>query len=73
MTDLFDISDRINDGSKLECRICWYVYDPAQGDPDGQVPPGTPFRELPTEWRCPQCDGVRDQFLLVANDRTEAR
>jgi len=19
--------------TKLECKICWYVYDPAEGDP----------------------------------------
>lgn len=50
---------------RLECRICWHVYDPAEGDPIGQIPPGTPFAALPAAWRCPQCDGSRDQFLRV--------
>lgn len=52
-------------GVRLECRICWYVYDPAVGDPVGQIPPRTPFAALPAAWRCPQCDGPPDQFLQV--------
>lgn len=51
--------------ARLECRICWYVYDPAVGDPIAQVPPRTPFAALPAAWRCPQCDGPRDQFLRL--------
>jgi rubredoxin len=54
---------RINDDTRLECRICWYVYDPAAGDELEQVAPGTPFLGLPAWWRCPQCDAERDKFL----------
>jgi len=56
-------SARIGDETRLECRICWYVYDPAEGDPVEQVPPGTSFVALPGWWRCPQCDAERDKFL----------
>ena len=28
---------------KLECGICWWVYDPAQGDDVRGIPPGTPI------------------------------
>lgn len=56
---------KLSDEAKLECKICWYVYDPAEGDPVWQIPPGTPFRELPDHWRCPQCDGDKDQFMVV--------
>ena len=55
--------DRIDINSKLECRICWYVYDPADGDPQDQVPAGTAFQDLPNYWRCPQCDAEPDKFL----------
>lgn len=48
----------------MECRICWYVYDPAVGDAGGQVAPGTPFDALPADWRCPVCDGDRTLFLV---------
>lgn len=49
--------------ARFECRICWYLYDPAEGDEYEQVPPGTAFDELPPHWRCPQCDAERSAFL----------
>ncbi|MDH4054359.1 MAG: rubredoxin [Gammaproteobacteria bacterium] len=58
--------NRLADDAKLECRICWYVYDPAVGDDKEQIPPGTPFLELPDYWRCPQCDSEADAFLPVS-------
>ena len=56
---------RLQDSSRMECRICWYVYDPEEGDPVEQVPAGTPFLELPDYWRCPQCDAEPGAFLPV--------
>jgi len=56
-------SARVIDSTRLECRICWQVYDPAEGDDIGQIPPGTPFSSLPDNWRCPQCDAGQDKFL----------
>lgn len=58
-----DDSGRLAPESRLECRICWFVYDPAAGDSEQQIPPGTPFLDLPDYWRCPQCDGEPGQFL----------
>lgn len=37
------------------CILCGYVYDPAEGDPEGGIPAGTPFEELPEGWVCPAC------------------
>jgi rubredoxin len=54
---------RTGEHTRLECRICWYVYDPAQGDEFEQIPPGTAFADLPDHWRCPQCDAGMDKFL----------
>lgn len=56
---------RLADDARLECRICWEVYDPALGDPVAQIPPGTPFTALPEGWRCPQCDAAREQFIVL--------
>lgn len=56
---------RIASDARMECKICWHVYDPADGDPVWQIPAGTPFAELPEHWRCPQCDGERDQFMAM--------
>ena len=58
-------ASRLAPDTRLECRICWHVYDPAQGAPHGDIPPGPPFAELPAHWTCPQCDGDRDQFLAL--------
>lgn len=58
-------ASRINDDAVLECKICWYSYDPAEGDEIRQIPPVTPFSRLPLDWRCPHCDGERSQFMVV--------
>jgi rubredoxin len=47
---------------KWVCTICQYVYDPAEGDPDNGIDPGTPFEELPDEWVCPLCGATKDLF-----------
>lgn len=54
--------------ARLECGICWQVYDPAEGDPTWQIPPGTPFAALPAHWRCPQCDAAKEKFLLLGRE-----
>lgn len=56
---------RLPPAAQLECRICWWVYDPAAGDPQWQIAAGTPFAELPVHWRCPQCDAAPEQFMLL--------
>ncbi len=44
------------------CIVCGWVYDPAVGDPDNGIKPGTPFAELPDEWVCPECGVGKDMF-----------
>ncbi len=51
--------------TKYECTVCGYVYDPAVGDPDNGVAPGTPFEELPEDWTCPECGAAKDMFEPV--------
>ncbi|MBD3661041.1 MAG: [NiFe]-hydrogenase assembly chaperone HybE [Arenibacter algicola] len=52
-------------GGRMECGVCWYVYDPAVGDEVWQVDPGTTFAGLPDHWRCPQCDTEKSKFLAL--------
>ncbi|MCJ7565148.1 MAG: rubredoxin [Candidatus Aminicenantes bacterium] len=47
---------------KYECTACGYVYDPAVGDPESGIAPGTSFDDLPEDWVCPQC-GVGKAFF----------
>jgi len=59
-------TSRLEDGAVLECKICWWQYDPAEGDDYWQIPPGTPFAKLPDHWSCPNCDGRRQDFMVVS-------
>ena len=59
---------RLPADARLECKICWWVYDPAEGDPQWQIPAGVAFSALPAHWRCPNCDCEPDQFLLLPDD-----
>ena len=56
------LQDRGDLGPRMECRICWTVYDPAEGDAVWQVPPGTPFEDLPEDWTCPTCGATKADF-----------
>ncbi len=47
---------------KWKCTVCGYIYDPEKGDPDGDIPPGTPFSKLPDTWVCPVCGAPKDMF-----------
>ncbi len=44
------------------CGVCGYVYDPEVGDPEGGIPAGTPFEELPDDWECPMCGAPKEEF-----------
>jgi rubredoxin len=50
---------------KWRCTICDWVYDPATGDPDGGIAPGTPFEKIPDGWMCPVCGAGKDMFEKV--------
>jgi rubredoxin len=47
---------------KYECQSGGFIYDPADGDPDGGIPPGTPFEEIPDTWFCPVCGARKQDF-----------
>ena len=63
-----DLPTRIADTTRMECKICWYLYDPAEGDAVEQIEPGTPFSALPDYWRCPQCDAEPNAFIPVTDE-----
>lgn len=58
-------ASKISDGTRLECKICWHVYDPADGDEYWQIPAGTPFSALPAHWSCPECDSSKNDFMVL--------
>jgi rubredoxin len=50
---------------KYECTLCGYIYDPAEGDPDTDIAPGTSFEDLPDDWTCPVCGAGKEDFKKV--------
>ncbi len=50
---------------KYECIACGYIYDPEQGDPENGVAPGTPWEQVPEDWKCPLCGVGKDMFQPV--------
>lgn len=50
---------------KYKCDICGWVYDPEQGDFGSGIAPGTPFKELPEDWECPECGAGMDDFSEI--------
>jgi [NiFe] hydrogenase assembly HybE family chaperone len=56
---------KIADDTRLECGVCWWVYDPALGDEERQIAPGTAFRLLPDTWDCPNCGTDKSKFMVI--------
>jgi rubredoxin len=47
---------------KYHCAVCGNPYDPASGDPDTGVEPGTPFEDVSEDWGCPVCGSPKEDF-----------
>ena len=50
------------------CNGCGYEYNPAAGDPENEVRPGTVFEALPEEWICPYCGEDKTSFIEVEKE-----
>ena len=48
-----------------KCTTCDYIYVSEFGDPQGGIPPGTPFEELPDSWTCPDCGEPKSVFRKI--------
>jgi rubredoxin len=47
---------------KYKCSVCGHVYDPAEGDPDSGIAPGTSFDDIPDDWHCPICNVGKEEY-----------
>ena len=61
---LLSTHDHDEPAQKWICESCGFIYDPADGDPDGGIPPGTPFEDIPSDWFCPVCGARKADFSL---------
>ncbi|MDD7593886.1 MAG: acyl-CoA dehydrogenase family protein [Peptoniphilaceae bacterium] len=47
------------------CNGCGHEYDPARGDAESGVAPGTPFEQLPDTYLCPKCGDPKSGYIPV--------
>ena len=58
-------SRRVTDAATKKlyiCTSCGFIYDPDEGDPDGGIPAGTAFEDIPSDWFCPVCGARKQDF-----------
>ena len=47
------------------CDACGFIYDEAEGDPDGGLAPGTRYEDIPDDWQCPLCGLAKSELRLL--------
>lgn len=57
------MSDNLS--QKWICEACGFIYDPVEGDPDGGIPPRTPWSDVPEDWFCPTCGAEKSDFVPI--------
>lgn len=50
---------------KYQCSVCGHIYDEALGDVDSGLAPGTLWKDVPDDWRCPECGVPKDEYELI--------
>lgn len=55
----------IKNYKKYICLVCGYIYDEALGCPQDGILPGTQWKDVPLNWRCPECDCGKMDFDMV--------
>lgn len=54
------------------CIVCGLIYDEAEGDPEGGLPPGTRYEDIPDDWTCPDCGVGKADFMLLETAQEQA-
>ena len=62
------MSSRIHPETRMQCKVCWYIYDPEEGCPEAGIDPGTPFADIPNTWGCPDCCHPKSAFFPADDD-----
>lgn len=50
------------------CKICGYIYDPAEGDMSDGIKPGIKWEDLPVDWVCPVCAAKPVDFVPLKSN-----
>ncbi|WP_028865364.1 anaerobic nitric oxide reductase flavorubredoxin [Psychromonas aquimarina] len=55
-------NQQASDEQLMQCTVCQWVYNPADGEPNQDVAPGTPWDEVPDYFLCPECNLGKEVF-----------
>jgi rubredoxin len=50
---------------RFECVLCGFVYDETAGLPEDGIEPGTPWKDVPEDWTCPDCAATKADFNQI--------
>ena len=50
---------------RYRCTVCDHIYDPAEGDAEAGIAPGTAFADIPDDWVCPDCGAMKSDYVLI--------
>jgi rubredoxin len=48
---------------RWDCTLCGFSYDESIGQAERGIAPGTPWSDLPQDWRCDDCDAPKSDFV----------
>lgn len=60
-----NMSEEKQTKKSYRCTHCGYIYEPEKGCEKNKVKPGTPFEEIPEDYRCPLCKSKKAGFYEV--------
>jgi rubredoxin len=47
------------------CIVCGLIYEEEKGWPEDGIPAGTPWEDVPADWKCPECGAGKEEFEMV--------
>lgn len=50
---------------KYICEICNHIYDEEAGEPQSGLMPGCRWKDVPADWRCPDCSANKHSFKIL--------
>jgi anaerobic nitric oxide reductase flavorubredoxin len=58
----------VDAGPAMQCSVCQWIYDPAKGEPNQDVAPGTQWNEVPDSFLCPECSLGKEVFEVLSTE-----
>ena len=49
---------------RMQCDNCGYVYDKDVGDEKNGIAPGTEWKDVPEDYKCPECGADKSKFIV---------